>query len=83
MLARLTLLAVLTGTFVLPVTLSDIHGAQAAATKKKPASSGSSADRAKLMEIARKVCRKKYGASSTVYRLDYARKRVICVPPGY
>jgi hypothetical protein len=34
--------------------------------------------RAKLMDEARKVCKRKYGAASTVYKLDYFKWRVIC-----
>jgi hypothetical protein len=51
--------------------------------KKKSSSDYSSEERKKIMELARQICRKKYGASSTVYRIDYTRKSVICVPPGY
>lgn len=82
MIARLALIALLSGVFVLPGPAAGPDSAYAASTKKKK-SSGTAADRAKLMEIARKGCRKKYGASSTVYRIDYARKRILCVPPGY
>jgi hypothetical protein len=34
--------------------------------------------RAKLMDEARKICKRKYGAASTVYKLDYFKWRVIC-----
>jgi hypothetical protein len=34
--------------------------------------------RAKLMDEARRICKKKFGASSTVYKLDYYKWRVIC-----
>lgn len=43
----------------------------------------SAEQRAKIMEHARAVCREKFGASSTVYRVDYKKWRVTCVPPGY
>ena len=39
--------------------------------------------RAKIMENARATCRESYGASSTVYSVDYKKWRVTCVPPGY
>ena len=39
--------------------------------------------RAKIMEHARAVCREHYGASSSVYSVDYKKWRVVCVPPGY
>lgn len=38
--------------------------------------------RAKLLEEARQVCIKRYGASSTVYRFDYKKWKVICNTPG-
>jgi hypothetical protein len=38
--------------------------------------------RKKIMEDARQVCIKAYGASSSVYRFDYKKWRVICYRPG-
>jgi hypothetical protein len=83
MIARLALIVMMAGAIVLPGALTSPDSAHAATTKKKKKTSGTSADRAKLMEIARQVCRKKYGAGSSVYRLDYTRRRVVCAPPGY
>lgn len=40
-------------------------------------------ERAKILESARQVCKKNYGAPSTVYRVDYKKLRVTCVRPGY
>lgn len=34
--------------------------------------------RAKMMEEARGICKKKFGAASTVYKLDYYKWMVIC-----
>lgn len=34
--------------------------------------------REKMMEEARKLCKKRYGASSTVYKFDYYKWMVIC-----
>jgi hypothetical protein len=34
--------------------------------------------REKMMEEARKLCKKRYGAASTVYKLDYYKWKVIC-----
>ena len=34
--------------------------------------------REKLMEEARNICKKKYGAGSTVYKFDYYKWRVTC-----
>lgn len=36
------------------------------------------AQRAKMMDEARKICKKAYGSSSTVYKLDYYKWKVIC-----
>ena len=83
MLARLALIALLSGTFILPATVIVSDSAHAATTKKKSKSDYTAEERAKIMDYARKLCRKKYGAGSTVYRLDYRMKRVTCVPPGY
>ena len=54
-------------------------------TPKKPSKSRNdftSEQRKKIMEEARQVCVKAYGASSTVYRFDYKKWRVICYRPG-
>jgi hypothetical protein len=34
--------------------------------------------KAKMMDDARKLCKKRYGAASTVYKLDYYKWNVIC-----
>ena len=39
--------------------------------------------REKLLEQARKICVKKYGATSGVYKFDYKTWTVICTEPGY
>ena len=39
--------------------------------------------RDKLMEKARQICVKRYGASSRVWKLDYKAWRVTCTEPGY
>ena len=41
------------------------------------------AQREKFMEEARQLCRKKYGAPSRVYRIDYKKNLVWCEPPSY
>ncbi|MFO1132680.1 MAG: hypothetical protein U1E16_11825 [Hyphomicrobiales bacterium] len=38
------------------------------------------AQRDKMMEQARQLCRKKYGAPSRVYRVDFKRNTVWCEP---
>ncbi len=54
--------------------------------KAKPPGKGrtgySAEERKRIQELARKVCKQKSGASSTVYRIDYKKLRVICMPPG-
>lgn len=41
------------------------------------------AERDKILEAARSLCRRAYGAPSTVYRVDYKRATVWCNPPAY
>lgn len=41
------------------------------------------AQREKMMEEARKIRKKKYGAPSRVYKIDYAKWIVICTEPGF
>jgi hypothetical protein len=63
--------------FVLPL----ITASQPAFAKRKTShkrSQYSAAQRSALMDQARKICRKKYGAASTVYQLDYYKWRVVC-----
>ena len=56
--------------------------------KKKDKSSGKGRDgytaeeRKRILENARRVCREKSGASSTVCSIDYKKMRVLCMPPG-
>jgi hypothetical protein len=54
--------------------------------KKKPSNKGrddyTKEERAKMMTRARQVCRKNFGAPSTVYRIDYKSLRVYCWRPG-
>ncbi|MFT3987464.1 hypothetical protein [Aestuariivirga sp.] len=54
--------------------------------KKKVSKSRSDftpAQREKILADARKICVKKYGATSNVYRVEYDKWRVICTTPGY
>jgi hypothetical protein len=41
------------------------------------------AERAKLLEEARKICIKRYGAGSRVYKLDYYKWNITCAESGY
>jgi hypothetical protein len=76
--------------FILPLALPD-HDAMAGycpsskggkcptpRTISHKRSEFTAAQRAKFMDEARKICKKAYGASSTVYKLDYYKWRVIC-----
>jgi hypothetical protein len=63
--------------FVVPIVLSS----ELAFAKRKTShkrSEYSAAQRSALMAEARKICRKKYGPTSTVYQLDYYKWRVVC-----
>lgn len=84
MLCRIAVIALLVGTFIVPSPIINSDTVYAASTKKKKTeTSPSDAERKKMMELARELCRKKYGATSSVYRIDYKRKMVTCMPPGY
>lgn len=41
------------------------------------------AQREKFMEQARQICRKKFGAPSRVYTIDYKKNLIWCEPPSY
>lgn len=43
----------------------------------------SASEREKMMERAREICRTQFGAPSRVYKIDYKKNRVWCVPPAY
>ena len=49
-------------------------------TSTKGRDSYTAEQRAKIMERARQVCQDKHGAPSRVYRVDYKRLRVWCMP---
>lgn len=53
-----------------------------AARPGKPRSAYTADQRKQMMDRAREICRKEVGASSTVYRIDYKKNRVICWRPG-
>lgn len=60
--------------------------AEAATTKKKKKKRGynrsdfTPEQRERIMENARKTCKKQFGNAARVYRLDYARNTIWCVP---
>lgn len=79
MLKRLAVVILLSGGFLAsPAVLGP--DAMAAAKKKisKKSSDFTPAQRAKLMQEARKICKKRYGAGARVYRLDYYHWKVWC-----
>ena len=54
--------------------------------KKTPGKSRddfTAAQREKLMERARDICKKRYGSTSRVYKIDYRKWMVFCTEPGY
>ena len=81
MLIRLALILCLATSFAMAPYAGGIDEAAAASKKKKLSKKRSDftpAQREKLMERARQICRKKYGAGATVYRLDYYKWTVWC-----
>jgi hypothetical protein len=71
-------LCLLTLLFSLAIGMAG-HDAAAAKEKIKHKRADFTAEqRAALLEKARKLCKKRYGAASTVYRLDYYKWMVIC-----
>lgn len=51
-------------------------------SRLKSRSQYSAAEREKIMERAREICRKEFGAPSRVFRIDDATSRVWCEPPS-
>ena len=80
MIVRLAIIFVLSAGFAVSTVVGDIETVAAATKKKisKKRSDFTPEQRKKLMEEARKICKKNYGAASTVYRLDYYKWIVIC-----
>ncbi len=59
-----------------------ISGAEAASkAKSKRWRDYNKEQRAEIMKRAREVCKKKYGAPSTVYKIDYYREKIWCWAP--
>ena len=79
LLKRLGLVLLLATSFVTTPVMQDLT-VEAAAKKKisKKSSDFTPAQRVKLMEEARKICKKRYGAGARVYRLDYYHWKVWC-----
>ena len=67
--------------FFLFLTLGPVHYNTAAAKGKitHKRADFTVEQRAKMMENARKLCRKRFGATATVYKVDYYKWRVICI----
>lgn len=61
------------------VAMADAASAGSTGYKHYKRSQFTAAQRAKILEIARQVCRKRYGAAATVYRLEYSPFRVTCL----
>ena len=84
LLMRLGLVLLLAASFVATPMMQDLT-AEAAAKKKKKVglknrSEYTAEQRQKILEAARKGCRKKFGAPATVYRIDYASNKIWCRP---
>jgi hypothetical protein len=79
MFKRLAVVFVLGCAFV-PTAVLHLPEAAAASTKKtkKKYPDLTSEQRAKLMDYARKICKKSYGASSTVHHVDWSTRKVWC-----
>jgi hypothetical protein len=83
MILRLVLLFCLATCFTVTPFAGGMDEVMAATKKKKKVSKKSSdftpAQREKLMQEARKICKKRYGAGATVYKLDYYHWKVWCL----
>ena len=87
--STLTLAVAITAMAAVPVDASGSCPSQkngkCPQTKKTTHSSSqyTAAQKAKMMDEARAICRKRYGAASHVYQLDYYHWKVWCTEPGY
>ena len=82
MFLRLTFLGLLSFGFAVSPALGDLDLAAAAAAKKKIShkrSDFTAEQREKMMEEARKICRKRFGAGASVYKMDYNKWKVWCL----
>lgn len=53
--------------------------AKSSSTKHYSRSQFTEAQRARILENARKVCKKRYGAGASVYRIDYYKGTIWCL----
>ena len=72
-------LAFISALFVLVPGAASVDAATSTKHSTHKRSDFTPAQREKLMEKARKICKDKYGAMSTVYRLDYYHWKVWCL----
>ena len=81
MFLRLALLGLLSFGFAVSPALGDLDLAAAAAKKKisHKRSDFTAEQREKMMEEARKICRKRYGAGALVYKMDHYKWKVWCL----
>jgi len=84
MITRLALALVISVSLAAPVALQTSDTAWAASTKKKKSTTRQRSDytpeqREKMMEEARQICKKRFGAGARVYRIDYAKMMVWCL----
>ena len=84
MLRRLVVVGLLTAIFAVSPVMQN-YAVEAAATKKKKGglknrSAYTAEQRQKILDEARKGCRRKFGAPASVYRIDYATNKIWCRP---
>lgn len=85
MLLRLALIAALALQLTASPILFHIEPTFADTAKKKKKRGYKRSDfteeqREKIMENARKACKKSYGSAARVYKIDYSRNQIWCVP---
>jgi hypothetical protein len=69
--------------FVLSLAVAAGDGMAGAKKVARKRTDFTAAQRMKLLEQARQVCVKRYGATSRVYKFDYRKWLVTCTEPGW
>lgn len=62
-------------------TVTHKPGEPKSGSRLKPRDQYTAAQREKIMENAREICRKSFGAPARVYRIDYMTSKVWCESP--
>jgi hypothetical protein len=79
MFIRFVLVCLLAVGFSTLPSITSNNPAEAASKTKKKRSDYTPDQRRKFRDEAIKLCRKRYGSLSTVYRIDYGKRRVVCL----